>query len=192
MLAFADDLDRFGYTSIPAAEQTAYLDRASTIITGRTGLRFEAGSAVVELALGDKPLRLPQQPVTAVNSVVITAYPVAGLTPSSAVLPSPTAWTGWSLVNGEIHGLPPVGPWSYRLHATVDFDYGYATIPDDVIEACCRIADTLYAKPTGLRARAVDDYSESFDQDSTAKDIQAVIDELRSAYLGDVDVVTMR
>lgn len=161
--------------SLTATETTraaAYLTDASAAIRGYTRQTFTAvaGDTVTLHPIGTR-LRLPQRPVTAVNSV--TAIGWAGI--ANLVLPE-GSW-GWDGIDAiEIAPLSS-GIW-LNLPTTelvedladtyeVNYDHGEATVPDDVIAVCCGMVLRVLLSPSpneGMSAERIGVYSYQFSQ----------------------------
>ena len=160
------DLDRY------TAEQA--LDRATARIQALTGQQFEAVAGDVHTATvrGDD-LLLPQRPVTAVTTV---AYRYL-TTLTEQIL---TEDVDWHLDGSRIAWL---GTRDWPARITVTYDHGYATIPQDVVDACLEIATELYANPERLTTEAVDDYRAQRDPGAVGPALGAVIRRYRARPL---------
>lgn len=168
-LATEDDLEARLGRSLTSAEQTraaAFLADASALIRRYTKQDFEAVSGdVVTLRPIGTTIRLPQRPVTAVNSV--SALDWAGA--SNIVLPS--GFWGFDGID-----IIEIAPYSSNVWLTlptvelgddlpntyqVDYDHG-GTIPDDVIAVCCGMVLRVLLAPSlveGMSSERIGEYS---------------------------------
>ncbi len=169
-LAVQDDLeDRLGrsLTSTEATRAAAYLTDASALIRKYTRQSFDevSGDTVILRTVGTR-LRLPQRPVTAVNSV--TAIGWAGI--PNLVLPVGFwGWDGLDVVeiapftDNVWLNLPDLElgtdlPDTYE----VDYDHGPAAFPDDVIAVCCGMVLRTLLSPSlveGMTSEHIGQYS---------------------------------
>jgi len=171
--SLADDSDleaRLGrdLTTAEAARSTALLADASALIRRYTKRRFEAvANAEVELRPVGSLLRLPGRPVTAVDQVeqigtAGSADRVMGV--------SEWAWDGIDLIElwpcpVALLGVLPTSTYADTYRVT--YDYGSATVPDDVVAVCCRMVLAILTAPTmaqGLVQERIGQYSYQFGQ----------------------------
>lgn len=169
-LATENDIEARLGRSLTSTEQTraaAYLADASALIRKYTKQQFEevSGDTIVLRPVGTV-LRLPQRPVTAVNSVTALASS-GGL---EVALPVGT-WTFDGIDQVDIWpdsfrwmiNLPDAwydgdGPDTYR----VDYDHGDDTIPPDVVAICCGMVLRVLLSPSlveGLTSERIGEYS---------------------------------
>jgi len=174
-LATTDDLeDRLGRTlsTAEAARAPALLVDASAAIRNYTRQMFTAFTGdTVRLRPVGTVLRLPQRPVTAVNSV--TAIGWAGI-PNLLL---PVGFWGWDGIdqveiapfNSDVWlNLPTVElagdlPDTYE----VNYDHGDATVPDDVIAVCCGAVLRVLLSPSlveGMSSERIGAYSYQMSQ----------------------------
>jgi hypothetical protein len=123
-LATAADLAFYGYEDVP----DEILDRASARVRRRTGQQITAGSSTAEMPRA--PYRLPQRPVTSVESVT---------TPDEDELEFTLKSAGVLKVTGGYCG--PI---------TVEYTHGFTTLSDELIELVCAIASRLAKTPDAL------------------------------------------
>jgi len=138
------DLEAFLQVSIPDgnASALAAITQASAAIQNYCRQRIEQVAADV-LTLTVEPYRsallLPEQPVTAVASVVEDG--------TTLVVGDDYRWTASGLL------VRVTGPWrSGWQEVVVTYTHGYAVIPDDLKGVCVRAAARAYQ--AGLRAAA--------------------------------------
>jgi hypothetical protein len=123
-LATAADLAFYGYEDVP----DEILDRASARVRRYTGQQITAGTSTVELARA--PYRLPQRPVTSVESVTRPD--------DDEELEFTLKSAGVLKVSGRC------GP------IVVDYSHGFAVLSDELIELVCAIASRLAKTPDAL------------------------------------------
>jgi len=200
-LATAADLAARLGRALTATETTRsvpYLKDASAKVRKYTRQDFteEAGDVVRLRPIGTR-LRLPQRPVTAVNSV--TAIGWAGI--PDLVLPAGFwGWDGIDVIelspfdSGLWINLPTVElgedlPDTYD----VDYDHGDDTVPDDVIAVVCGMVIRVLTSPSvveGMNTEKVGQYSYGMQQGgggtpgATVRLTEADKDELRQAGYG--------
>ena len=181
---------RLGRTFAVGAETTqaqAMLDDATAYLVGEIGGQLvEAGTAVVTLTVDPSTdrVRLPQWPVSAVNSVELNTVAI----------------TDWALVDGH---LVRVGGWPAIAGATharvdVDFDYGLATVPPELTSWTCVLAAGALAQvgragtlsAAGVSSERIDDYAVNYEPGATAFALpERVLTRLRASYGAGAHVV---
>ena len=169
-LATVDDLEARLGRSLTATEETratAYLADASALIRGYTRQVFEAvdGDVATLRPIGVE-LRLPQRPVTAVNSV--TAIGWAGI-PNLELPAGFWGWDGIDIItiapfNDNVWLNLPILELGDELPDTyeVDYDHGDDTIPDDVIAVACGMVLRTLLSPSlveGMTSEHIGQYS---------------------------------
>ncbi len=174
---------RLGRTFAVGAETTqaqAMLDDATAYLVGEIGGQLvEAGTAVVTLTVDPSTdrVRLPQWPVSAVNSVELNTVAI----------------TDWTLVGGH---LVRAGGWPAIAGATharvdVDFDYGLDTVPPELTSWACVLAAGALAQvarggtlsAAGVSSERIDDYAVNYEPGSTAFALpERVLTRLRASY----------
>lgn len=185
-MSFATPADleaRLGVTYGSTVQAQAHLDDATAWLQAELGQLIEAGTATVTTRAYCNPIRLPQQPVTEVTTVLIDGE----------------ATTDFEFVDQELW-IPSRGGGLYTFEAfdgrqgyadvTVTFDYGYATIPQELKAWCCVLAaQSLDAAAGGwlgsprVRSEQIDDYSVTYVTDGTAMSLPAeVLERLRARY----------
>src|SRR5690606_17891848 len=132
LLATAADLEDYGYAAIPDEVLHEMLLRASARVRRYTRQRITAGTSTVTLP--SSPYKLPQRPVRAVNSVATAEGVPLGYTLNA----------GGVIEVAGCHDGPVV----------VDYDHGFETLPDELIELVCSIASRLASTPAGMHAGA--------------------------------------
>lgn len=127
-LVDSTDLNRFGYD--PTVVTDADIERASARVRRHTRQEITSGTSTVKLR-GFSPLSLPQRPVRQVTSVTwADGTPVADYTPVGSLLHlRDLASDGWRM---DARCQP--------VTVIVDYDHGYAALPDGLIELVCSIA----------------------------------------------------
>ena len=181
---------RLGRTFAVGAETTqaqAMLDDATAYLVGEIGGQLvEAGTAVVTLTVDPSTdrVRLPQWPVSAVNSVELNTVAI----------------TDWTLVGGH---LVRVGGWpavagSTHARVDVDFDYGLATVPPELTSWTCVLAAGALAQvgragtlsAAGVASERIDDYAVNYEPGATAFALpERVLTRLRASYGAGAHVV---
>lgn len=140
MAAFATASDfatRLGVT-LTASEQTdagTLLSLASDIIRDETGQTIEAaaGDTLTRPGVWSDRLRLPERPVTAVNSVTLDGTALA-------------VTDEWYLDGDEI--VRVAGDWGGPEEVlVVDYDHGYSTIPGVVKGVCLEMVARVWVNP---------------------------------------------
>lgn len=173
-LATITDVTDRSPRTLSGAEQTratVLLGDASALIRTYTRQTFTAVSGdVVELRPVGMELRLPERPVTDVNSVVAIGW--GGL----ADLTMPAGSWGWDGID-----IVKIAPFSSQLWLTlpdvelygypdtyrVDYDHGAASVPDDVIAVCCGMVLRVINSPSaseGLNSEKIGEYSYGMQQ----------------------------
>ena len=99
-------------------------------------------------------LTLPQRPVTNVNSVAVNGNTVTDYSKIGDRLYRVYGWR-WPSVDT----IPPLAIYGLKSTVTVDYDHGYATIPDIIRATCLRVAARAYSNPSGYIREQVDDYA---------------------------------
>lgn len=169
-LAVIGDVTARSPRTLTAAEQTratVLLGDASALVRGYTRQQFEAVSGdTVRLRPIGTSLRLPQRPVTAVNSV--TAIGWAGT--ANILLPAGC----WGFDGIDIVEIGPLSSDFWLSLPTldlgqglpdtyeVDYDHGDATIPDDVIAVVCGMVLRVILSPSaveGMTSERIGEYS---------------------------------
>ncbi|MGB3015018.1 MAG: hypothetical protein WBB41_10395 [Candidatus Nanopelagicales bacterium] len=181
---------RLGRTFSVGAEPSqaqAMLDDATAYLVGEIGGQLvEAGTAVVTLTVDPSTdrVRLPQWPVSAVNSVELNTVAI----------------TDWTLVGGH---LVRVGGWpavagSTHARVDVDFDYGMATVPPELTSWTCVLAAGALAQvgragtlsAAGVASERIDDYAVNYEPGATALALpERVLTRLRASYGAGAHVV---
>lgn len=169
-LATLTDVTDRSPRTLTAAEQTratVLLGDASAAIRGYTKQTFTAVAGdTVRLRPVGTELRLPQRPVTAVNSV--TAVGWAGI--PNLVLPAGFwGWDGIDIIeiapfSSDVWLSLPTIELGQELPDTyeVDYDHGDATVPDDVIRICAGLVLRVILAPSpveGMSAERIGQYS---------------------------------
>lgn len=116
------------------------LDAASAEIRGYCGWTISAETDIqadLDVSCTRRVLLLPSLMVTAVTSV----------TEDGTVLATTDySWSSAGMLRRES------GCWTEGYgKVSVVFSHGYATVPDDVVQVCCRLAADDLADPTGRR-----------------------------------------
>lgn len=155
-LATLDQLaDRMTIT-VDTDRATAVLDDVSAAVRNYTGQQITAGSSTIRLRVHGGRVTLPQRPVTDVTAVT----DINGATVSCT-------WDGLDIVRLTI---PTVLAFEYDYPSTVDvvdvtYDYGYASVPDDIVTVVCNVAARCLAtgaEMAGVTQESIAGYSVSY------------------------------
>ncbi len=168
------------FTAGQTTQAQALLDDATAWLQQEIGQLITAGTATYTTRVRHSPVHLPQQPVTAVTTVLLDGV----------------ATTDFDFVDQELHLAGTWGTgdivdlWGY-VDVTVTFSYGYATIPADLKAWCCVLASQAMQAAEGgtlgvpqVRSEQIDDYAIAYVTDgSTAMSLPAeVLERLRARY----------
>lgn len=165
------------------AQAQAFLDDATAYLQAEIGQLITAGTATYTTRAYANPIRLPQQPVTAVTTVLLDGV----------------ATTDFDFIDQElwiparrayIDSFPQIDERLPYVDVTVTFNYGYATIPAELKAWCCVLAsqarDAAAAGTLGaprVRSEQIDDYSVSYVTDGTPMSLpDDVLERLRARY----------
>lgn len=188
-MAFATvaDLEQRLGTSYAAGAETlqveALLDDATAYLQAELGQLIEAGTATYTTRWrGDGPIRLPQQPVTDVTTVLVDGE----ATTDFDFVDQELHLTGWNGRELRFDG----GHLKAYLDVTVTFDYGYATIPAELKAWTCSLASQMLSAAEGgslgvpaVRSEQIDGYMVNYVTDgSTMRLPDEVLDRLRARY----------
>lgn len=122
------------------------------LVTAYTGQLIESATYTHTLLIGaDRTIRIPQRPVTAVDSVTI----------DGTLLTADTDWD-WDGVS------PSIALDGYTLDAeewtaVVVYTAGYAAVPADVKAATLSVAAAIYAGAPGVTSESIDDYRVTYE-----------------------------
>lgn len=171
-LASPSDATDLGYT-IPDAKAEGLLTRASTRIRSYTKQQVtRVEDDVQTYRITDGMIRLPQRPadkptVVVANNQLGVSFPLTYFT-----------WDGWLLACP--HRQPSLfnSTWQFlqfnllgpclctAFTATVTYSHGYITLPDQLIDVTCsiaeRLANTVPGMESGVRSEGVGDYTVTF------------------------------
>ena len=170
------------FTVQETLQAQAFLDDATAYLQAELGQLITAGTATYTTRAYCNPIRLPQQPVTAVTTVLIDGE----------------ATTGFEFIDQEVWIPARQGHlYSFAIHGhayadlTVTFDYGYAAIPAELKAWCCVLASQARDAAAGgslgaprVRSEQIDDYSVTYVTDgTTAMSLpDDVLERLRARY----------
>ncbi|MFD8577151.1 hypothetical protein ACFV1H_17695 [Streptomyces virginiae] len=171
-LATAADLAAAGATGSSDAMDLA-LRRASARVRRftRQDITFVSGETV-ELAGGERVLRLPQYPLVVDDGNPLTVVEVAdfGGTDWTAVEDRDYSRLGNELTRGypwqapsRLMGWPwcgPSGVWAPKVRVT--YSHGYDEVPDDIVDIVLDLATMNLTNPGNLREVAIDDYRQVY------------------------------
>lgn len=176
---------RLGITFADGTETTqaqAWLDDATAFLQAELGQLIEAGTATYTTRyFGCGPIRLPQQPVTEVTTVLVDDVATTDFEFVDQLLYLSSRWQTDDFI---------VDPDTY-VDLTITFDYGYATVPAELKAWCCVLAAQIRDASLGgtlgaprVRSEEIDDYSVTYVTDgSTALALPAeVLERLRARY----------
>lgn len=131
-LATLDDAEAYGYTGV----SDVMLVRASTRVRRYTRQQITPGESTAILT-GVGPWLLPQRPVQTVTAVVDD---------QGKAVPA----NRWQLCGQHLY----VHHGHVRAPLRVTYTHGFDTIPDELIELVCSIADRLGSVPAAMAAGA--------------------------------------
>jgi len=162
MLATVDDLNASQGTNFGGADPVAIrlLELASALVQDEAGQDFElVTNDDVGVTTEERGIWLPQRPINQINNISFYRYNLGDWTldPTSYVL-APDGW------------VVPVNYgywWRPGILFTVNYDHGYAVIPDDVIAIVCNTVGRQLDNPTQNRRIAAGTFSESTDAKDT-------------------------
>lgn len=171
-LATAADLVAAGATGTDAAMDLA-LRRASARVRKytRQDITFVA-SETVELAGGERVLRLPQYPLVVDGSNPLTVVELADFSGIewTAIEDRDYSRLGNELTRGypwqastRLMGWPwnrAQGVWAPKVRVT--YSHGYEEVPDDIVDVVLDLATMNLSNPGNLREVAIDDYRQVF------------------------------
>lgn len=156
-LATVADLEgRLGrtFTVAESARATLLLADASAAVRAYTGQQFTAATSTVRLAVRNGAVRLPQRPVSDVDTVVDTDANDVTFT-----------WHAGDVVHVTAD-VPDSWAWEPRTsglsHVDVTYTHGYDEIPAEVVAVVCQIAGRAFGRPAdqaGVTQESIDDYS---------------------------------
>lgn len=191
MASFATPADlatRLGITFAVGAETTqaqAWLDDATAFLQAELGQLIEAGTATYTTRhYGCGPIRLPQQPVTEVTTVLVDDVATTDFDFVDQELWIPAR-------RGSLYTFDEFDDRQPYADVTITFDYGYATIPAELKAWCCVLAAQVRDASLGgtlgaprVRSEEIDDYSVTYVTDgSTAMSLPGeVLERLRARY----------
>lgn len=138
-----DDFAAYLRAELDTTTATVVRTMATGLITGYTGQFIEADTYTHLLPIKARQIRVPQRPVTEITSVTIDGV--------TQVADTDWKWDGI----GDVIWLESSPD---EDQATVVYDAGYATVPDDVAAVALSIAGRLYTQTPGLVAESIDDY----------------------------------
>jgi hypothetical protein len=174
LATLADFEARLGRTlTSPDDERVeALLADTSAAVRASTGQIFTADTGVARLRPDGLRVRLPQRPVTAVNSVEDVDGNAIGFT-----------WYSGDLL---ILAAAPTVAW-----VDVDYDHGYDEIPGDIVGVVCNVAARAFGTPAdqgGYQSETIMSYSYAIGAAAAAgpagmlTDERAILDRYRRVY----------
>lgn len=157
-LATVDDLEEHlgrALTDAEAARSASLLDGASGAVRTYTGQDFTTAETTARLPVRRRIVRLPQRPVTAVDTVEDTNGNAVAFTwlgddrvEVAANVPDSWAWVPWS------NGITTVD---------ITYTHGYDIVPAEIIDiVCAKVGRVLDAPSANVTAMALGDASQSF------------------------------
>ncbi|MFG3488553.1 hypothetical protein [Streptomyces sp. NPDC047972] len=171
-LATAADLVAAGATGTDVAMDMA-LRRASARVRKYTRQDFTlVAGDTVELAGGERVLRLPQYPLVVSDSHPLTVVEVADFSGMelTAIEDRDYSRLGNELTRGypwqaptRLMGWPwnrAQGVWASKVRVT--YSHGYEEVPDDIVDVVLDLATMNLSNPGNLREVAIDDYRQVF------------------------------
>lgn len=145
-----------------SARVRSYTRQDITLVVGDT----------IELAGGERVLRLPQRPVVVDDTHELTVVELGEM--GGVEVPAIEDRDFTRLGNELTRGYPwyaPTrtmgGPWRQQQgvwapKVRVTYSHGYSEIPDDIVDVVLDLASMNLANPENLRSVAIDDYSRTF------------------------------
>ena len=175
-LANPSDATALGY-SLPPATAQALLTRASTRIRSYSKQQVtRVENDVQTYRITDGGIRLPQRPADKPIAVVANnqfgvGFPLTWYT-----------WDGWLLECPHRRPALDWQPWNIwpmgwagmclctAFNATVTYSHGFTTLPDELLDVTCSVADrlanTAAGMESGVRSEGVGDYTVTFSVES--------------------------
>lgn len=131
------------------AKAEVLLTDASALVVSYTGQRFLTGQAVNLLRIKQNKIRLTQRPVTAVNDVTDTDGNEL-----------PFVWDNFQTVTVDCSVAPN------QTHVIVDYNFGTANAPDDVVAVVSGMVARTISIPTeavaGIQQQTVGPFSVTY------------------------------
>lgn len=198
LLAEVDQLaSRLQRTDLNADWATQVLTDASGLVRdiSRQTISFVENDTV-ELAGGDRVLRLPQRPVFVDGTHPITVVELGDFGGIDVNLVEHRDWERngdeltraypWYWQRQRLMGWPynrPVGTWMPRVRVT--YSHGENPVSDSTVAIVLDVAQALITNPDGLRSRTVGGYSETYDVEHLRSRLSAdLIDSIRYKLSG--------
>jgi hypothetical protein len=198
LLAEVDQLAfRLQRGDIDADTATQALTDASGLVRAisRQTITFVENDTV-EMAGGDRVLRLPQRPAVVDDTHPVVCVELGDFGGIDVDLIEHRDWERlgdeltrsypWSWQRQRLMGWPynrPVGTWTPRVRVT--YSHGYQTVPDDITAIVLDVAQALATNPDGLRSKTVGGYSETYDVEHLRSRLSAdLIDSIRYKLAG--------
>lgn len=163
-------------TTLEATYITRLLELASGIVRRYTRQTISAVTSDIITLPGNwgQTLTLPERPVTAVTSVTINGaimpaatYVLIGddlfISSGSFMPDSGSSLSGETVLwgpAGSSSGQPATGPsWQGpQTQIVVNYNHGYAEIPDDIVNEVTGMVATQYESPIGVRTEKIGGY----------------------------------
>lgn len=156
-LATLDDLeDRLGSTP-DATRGQAILDDVSAVVRAYTGQQFTSEETTDRLRVRNGGVKLPQRPVTAVESIANMDGGAVEFTWYSGDFVALAAWD--AIRAFEVQPFRTQATW-----VDVTYTHGYATVPEDIVAVVCQMAGRAYGRTpdtTGVTQESIAGYSYS-------------------------------
>jgi hypothetical protein len=152
-LATQADAHRLGYT-LESGREESLLARASARIRRAAGKHITSITSTVRVDVENCRALLPGGPVTAVSAVAYTADDGG------------TAITGWRWNGYDKIERLWLKPCATQVNVT--YTHGLTSIPDELAELVCSVAqrlgpeDTATGMTAGIRSESIDDYSVTY------------------------------
>lgn len=179
----ADMEERLGvsYTATEVQQASAFLGDATAFLQAEIGQLITSGTATFTTRVRENPIRLPQQPVTSVTTVLVDGE----------------ATTDFEFVDQELWVPARRGHlYSFNIDdaayvdVTVTFNYGYATVPADLKSWCIVLASQSMDAAKGgslgaprVQSEQIDDYSVTYVTNGSSMTLPPdVLSRLRSRY----------
>ncbi|MCW2904922.1 MAG: hypothetical protein JWO67_7187 [Streptosporangiaceae bacterium] len=176
-----------------ADEATQALTDASGLVRAIAHQTFSfVADETVELAGGDRVLRLPERPLVLDDTHPLT---VVELGDFGAITVPMIQHRDYEVSGGELSRSYPwywnrnrlmgwpynrvLGVWTPRVQVT--YSHGYQVIPDDVVSIVLDVAQVLMSNPDGVRSRTIGGYSETFASEHLGRDM---VDNIRIKLSG--------
>jgi hypothetical protein len=174
-LATTDDLEARLGTTVDIDRAQAVLDDVSATVRAYTGQSFTSESTTIRVRARAGAVRLPQRPVTAVESVANVDGDSIEFTWDAGEIVSLSGFEHSRTF--EVNGYRTRIPW-----VDVTYTHGYSEVPDDIVAVVCQMAGRAYgrtADTTGVTQESIAGYSYTVGAAAAAGPMGMLADERR-------------